>query len=70
MLAGRKAGVMPCSYCETAVLLGGMAPLKGRAANILVAFNQAIQKPAVAGFLVSCIVSRESFDNQNVINTL
>jgi len=52
MLAGGKAGVEVCPYRQTAVLLGGMASGEGGAPKLLVAFNQAVQRPAVAGFFL------------------
>ena len=55
MLARGQAGFTSCPHCKTAILLGRVASWKGRAPKLLVALNQAIQKPAVAGFLfASC----------------
>lgn len=51
MLARGEASFSSCPHCKTAILLGRVASWKGRASKLLVAFNQAIQKPAVAGFL-------------------
>jgi hypothetical protein len=48
MLAGRKAGLAICPYRKTAVLLGRLAPWKGRASNLLVAGHQAVPIDSIA----------------------